>query len=506
VEWGRWAPISLLLGLLLLILSVVAFYSLRRIMPGVRCLGLDLGGMTRSQAAAMLEANWQERRVYLDTGEHGVEDAERLVSPLELGLRLDTEATVEAALRRGWTLARLGARKRGQEAFEVEPTVVYDAAAVLRQLERVRAEVYLEPTPEVLRLGKGRVEVVPPRQGRALDVGATARRLQGAPVKVVQAGYLELAVEAVKAPDLDLAAVAEQANRWLTHALLVEVFDPIAGETLRWRVEPAGWSAWVGLALDDDRLAEGAAALEWSLDVSAARAALEEQLAAWVAGGQLFPSAYVDLDAAAALVRDAVLKEGWLVHLRAYHHGSQHTVRSGETLASIAREVGIPYPWLQEANPGVGDNLQVGQVIEVPSPDVLLPLPVVEEKRIVVSISEQRMWAYQDGEVVWEWVVSTGIPSSPTAPGVFQVQSHDGTAYAASWDLWMPYFVGIYRPVPSSSFMNGFHGFPTRDGATLLWTGNLGYPVTFGCILLDTRNAELLYGWAEEGVVVEIQP
>ena len=136
----------------------------------------------------------------------------------------------------------------------------------------------------------------------------------------------------------------------------------------------------------------------------------------------------------------------------------------------------------------------------------MLPLPVIENKRIVISISSQRMWAYQDGGLIWEWVVSTGIPSSPTAPGVFQVQSHDGTAYASSWDLWMPYFLGIYRPVPSSDFVNGFHGFPTRDGVTLLWTGSLGHPVTFGCIVLDTANAALLYDWAEDGVVVEIQP
>jgi lipoprotein-anchoring transpeptidase ErfK/SrfK len=153
----------------------------------------------------------------------------------------------------------------------------------------------------------------------------------------------------------------------------------------------------------------------------------------------------------------------------------------------------------------VSDDLRVGQAIQVPSPDVMLPLPVVEHKRIVVSIGRQRMWAYENGDLVWEWVVSTGIPSSPTAPGVFQVQSHDGTAYAPSWDLWMPYFLGIYRPVPSSLFMNGFHGFPNRDGATLLWTGDLGHPVTFGCILLDSRNAALLYEWAEDGVIVEIQ-
>ena len=65
-----------------------------------------------------------------------------------------------------------------------------------------------------------------------------------------------------------------------------------------------------------------------------------------------------------------------------------------------------------------------------------------------------------DGQLKWEWPASTGIDSSPTAPGVFQIQSHEPNAYAGNWDLWMPSFMGIYRPVPTSEFMNGFHGFP----------------------------------------------
>jgi lipoprotein-anchoring transpeptidase ErfK/SrfK len=143
-------------------------------------------------------------------------------------------------------------------------------------------------------------------------------------------------------------------------------------------------------------------------------------------------------------------------------------------------------------------------IITIPSPDGLLPLPVVEGKRIVVSLSQQKMWAYENGAVKWEWPVSTGIASSPTAPGVFQVQTHEINAYAANWDLWMPHFIGIYRPVPTSDFMNGFHGFPTRNGSTLLWTDDLGHPVTYGCLLISSDNAALLYDWAEAGVVVEI--
>ena len=70
----------------------------------------------------------------------------------------------------------------------------------------------------------------------------------------------------------------------------------------------------------------------------------------------------------------------------------------------------------------------------------------------------------------------------------------------------MPNFMSVYQPAPGVDFFNGFHGFPTRDGVNLLWTQNLGTPVTYGCILLSNENIALLYEWAEPGVVVEIRP
>jgi LysM repeat protein len=215
---------------------------------------------------------------------------------------------------------------------------------------------------------------------------------------------------------------------------------------------------------------------------------------------------YLALDGAVAAVRETISVQSGDVRLRIYHHERQHIVQSGDTLAKLARDYGIPYPWIQQANPGMGETLYAGQVVTIPSPDALLPLPVIENKRIVVSLSEQKVWAYENGAVKWEWPVSTGIPSSPTSPGVFQVQTHEPNAYASQWNLWMPYFVGIYRPVPVSDFMNGFHGFPTRGQSRLLWTNDLGHPVTYGCILVSTENAVALYEWAEEGVVVEVQP
>jgi lipoprotein-anchoring transpeptidase ErfK/SrfK len=281
----------------------------------------------------------------------------------------------------------------------------------------------------------------------------------------------------------------------LTSPLSLRAYDPVTNEAVTWAVAPEVWSAWLSLDVDPADMDN----FTWTVDEEQTRTYLETQATTLGAGR------YVDTSAAVTGVTTAVNSQNLDVRLRVYHHERQHAVQPGETIASIGQAYGMPYPWIQQANPGVGDSLGVGQTLTIPSPDVLLPLPVVENKRIVVSISQQRMWAYENGALKWEWPVSTGIASSPTSPGVFQIQSHEPNAYAGNWDLWMPNFMGIYRPVPTSDFMNGFHGFPTRGNSQLLWTGDLGHKVTYGCILISSDNAQLLYEWAEEGVVVEVQ-
>jgi len=270
------------------------------------------------------------------------------------------------------------------------------------------------------------------------------------------------------------------------------VFD----ESVTWTLAPEIWSQWLMLKKVDVETEQ----VDWTLNAEAARTYLTSQVQS------LGPDRRLEWPVVIPAIAAAIAGQQTTLQVQIYHLASQHAVLAGETFASIGRALGIPYPWIQQANPGVDDALSVGQLLTIPSPDELLPLPVIENKRIVVSISQQRMWVYENGGLRWEWPASTGIDSSPTSPGIFQIQSHETNAYAANWDLWMPYFMGIYRPVPTSSFMNGFHGFPTRDGANILWTSSLGHQVTYGCILISTENAIRLYDWAEEGVIVEVEP
>ena len=124
-------------------------------------------------------------------------------------------------------------------------------------------------------------------------------------------------------------------------------------------------------------------------------------------------------------------------------------------------------------------------------------------KNIVVSISRQHLWAYSGVEVVYSFVASTGMAASPTAPGTYRVLDKIPNAYASTWNLQMPYWLGIYYV---GRIENGIHALPILSSGQTLWAGLLGRPASFGCVILDTASARSLYNWADLGTSVIIQP
>lgn len=122
-------------------------------------------------------------------------------------------------------------------------------------------------------------------------------------------------------------------------------------------------------------------------------------------------------------------------------------------------------------------------------------------KYILVDISEQHLYAY-DGDVeVFSFVASTGMRSS-TRIGTFSVLEKIPNAYGATWNIWMPNWLGIYW---SGSLQNGIHALPILSNGAQLWEGFLGTPISYGCVVLGAYEAQLLYDWADVGTPVEIR-
>ncbi len=190
-----------------------------------------------------------------------------------------------------------------------------------------------------------------------------------------------------------------------------------------------------------------------------------------------------------------------------HHASTTYTVKQGETLTSIAHRHGLSLWTLIQANSLANPALIVpGQTLVIPKASSLAspsasPGPS-GGKRIVIDLSEQRMVTYQGGAQVHGFVVSTGMPGANTVPGTYQVLDKYPNAYASTWNLQMPYWLGIYW---AGSLENGIHALPILPNGQLLWEGYLGTPVSYGCVILSTEDARTLYHWAEVGTPVVIQ-
>jgi len=128
-------------------------------------------------------------------------------------------------------------------------------------------------------------------------------------------------------------------------------------------------------------------------------------------------------------------------------------------------------------------------------------VPADGEKLIVVSISQQHVYAYQGGVLVYSFVASTGSGNS-TRTGTFSILDKIPKAYGSTWNFWMPDWMGIYY---AGDLEDGFHSLPLLSDGTRLWGDSLGTPVTYGCIVLGIQDSKTLYNWAEVGTTVQIK-
>ena len=192
------------------------------------------------------------------------------------------------------------------------------------------------------------------------------------------------------------------------------------------------------------------------------------------------------------------------------HASTTHTVQPGETLTAIAMRYGVTLWTLVQVN-SIANPSRIfpGRTLVIPRASSLAPASAPASsttgggKRIVVDLSEQHLYAYQGEAPVYSFVASTGMPGAQTSTGTFRVLDKIPNAYASTWGLQMPHWLGIYW---AGSLENGIHALPILSNGQRLWAGYLGTPVSYGCVVLGTEEARMLYEWAEVGTPVVIQP
>ncbi len=222
--------ISLLLGAILfaglLAGALVGFqmWHAGTIYPGVRIAGVEVGGLTQSQAAARVtsQVNFpQTGRILLRDG-----NTTWAVTPAELGLFLDPETSVQRAFQTGRAGSPIRRVREELETWyygaDLSPAFLLDQRIAYRYLASVASQVDRPTVEASLSLQGAEVVALPGETGRRVDIEATLAKLSQQLLSM-QDGVIELVVVETPPQVLDASQQADVARAILSQPLTLSL-------------------------------------------------------------------------------------------------------------------------------------------------------------------------------------------------------------------------------------------------------------------------------------------
>ncbi len=118
------------------------------------------------------------------------------------------------------------------------------------------------------------------------------------------------------------------------------------------------------------------------------------------------------------------------------------------------------------------------------STEIIVDGILEQEKFIAIDLSEQKLYAYDEGELKHTYIVSTGKAITPTPTGQYKIELKKPSQTMGRDDSlpnvqWVMYFK-----------LNSIAGYAIHGA---YWHNNFGTPVSHGCVNVRTTQAEVLY-------------
>ena len=114
-------------------------------------------------------------------------------------------------------------------------------------------------------------------------------------------------------------------------------------------------------------------------------------------------------------------------------------------------------------------------------------------KKIVVDLSKQQAYAYEDGNLQFSGWISTGRPGRRTPPGHYHVLEKER------------YHVSSKYPEPHGGAVMNYMLRLTDYGVAMHLGYVPNYPASHGCIRLENGFAQKMYAWAPVGTPVLVR-
>jgi hypothetical protein len=209
-----------------------------RIFPGVSIAGVDLSGLSPSEAAQRLNQNL----TYPYAGKIVLRDGGRVwvVTPAQMGMTFDASSSAQAAYklgRSGGLFTSLDGQLRARsQGAEVPPVILFDQRVAHQYLQTLSAEVDQPVLEATLKVEGTNVVAVPSQVGRLLDVEGTLIFLS-AQMQTFRDGEVPLVIREQTPEIVDVSAQAEVARRVLSQPLRLYIANAAEGDPGPWNYD-----------------------------------------------------------------------------------------------------------------------------------------------------------------------------------------------------------------------------------------------------------------------------
>ncbi|HET9587617.1 MAG TPA: VanW family protein [Anaerolineales bacterium] len=202
-----------------------------RIFPGVSVAGVDLSGLTPSDAAVKLN----QALSYPTSGKILFRDGERawMASPAQLGMVFDPSSSAMTAYRLGRSGGLFGALsgqiRAGSRGVNVPPVIVFDQRVAFQYLSQIAAQINQPLVEASFKLEGTNVVAQSGQVGRELKMEATLIYLE-AQLQTFSDGEVELVIQEIQPQILDMSAQAEAARQILSQPLTLVMPNAADGD------------------------------------------------------------------------------------------------------------------------------------------------------------------------------------------------------------------------------------------------------------------------------------
>ena len=216
---------------LTLFLAVITIWTLGyqlfyagRIFPGVSVAGVDVSGLSPSDAAVKLN----QALSFSTTGKILFRDGEKawIATPAELGMVFDPSSSAVTAYKLGRSGGLFGALsgqiRAGGAGVSVPPVIVFDQRVAYQYLSQISTQINQPLKEATLKLEGTNVAAEPGQIGRELKIDATLVYLS-AQLQTFSDGEVPLVVQEIQPQILDVSAQADTARQILSQPLTLMV-------------------------------------------------------------------------------------------------------------------------------------------------------------------------------------------------------------------------------------------------------------------------------------------